>query len=462
MRKIIADHIDLLNKTASEIALSAADNREELLTQSFDQFRDVLLEDLEPILPPDNEPLAKGLNFIAGFASTLRQTRSAVDALQAGRPFLAKADDPAEVMPEEMSDMLDDWVNVGISCLRAMVNSTAELPNEGENLARLERQGNLAKLAGADGEEILIKTELPPDYHEFLTDPVDMLADFATHAQVFQERARAIAMDLEKQDALPDQVIEEFPELFPDLMEELTKAPPPFPPKRGAAPTGDDEELGAGGDPDASPDPGADANADDTPQNPIEMMVRLASIIVVVGGSILQAEGGDQTDEMNQDQDQIPGDNTANPAGPSPSRPPVFAKQAKQSSVFDVPLEKILGGEVEVDPTVADALEELLELRKSAAEAQTLRQELTGTTTELGKLKAMVEQMQKQPAPAKGHTMIVEKRDDTPQPSSSGDDMAKRAQRIEELRETNPEAAARELLKVTHSAGGRPFVSFQE
>ena len=176
---------------------------------------------------------------------------------------------------------------------------------------------------------------------------------------------------------MPDEVYEEFPELFLDV-EELTKAPPPFPPRKangagangGTAPSCDDEEMGSGGDSNASLDPGAD-QTDDSPQNLIEMMVRLASIIVVVGGSIPQADGGGSRTTRRI---KIRSRPTHCATGWSVTARATAIRQ--QAPAFNVPLEKIPGaGEAEVDLTVADVPEELIELRKNAAEAQTLRQE---------------------------------------------------------------------------------------
>ena len=49
MRKEIAEHLDTLKKSITEIALSGVDNREELLSKSIDQFHTAL----DPILPQD-------------------------------------------------------------------------------------------------------------------------------------------------------------------------------------------------------------------------------------------------------------------------------------------------------------------------------------------------------------------------------------------------------------------------
>ena len=447
MRKDLSGLIQTLEKSATEIALSGADDREQRLSKSFSEFEAAMFAQLDDVLP-NEEQLAKGVNHIGSFAHAVRQASNAME--------LVKAE-----APEEISDLADDWINVGVTALRTMVNGTAEVPADGENLERLERQGNLAKLMTPDGEEMLVKTDLPQDYHEFLTDPVDLLADYATHGQIFTERARMIAEDLQKSEMLPDQVVEEFPELF-DLP--MSKAL-------------EDENLGTGDDPDAAEDPGGDQGDDDLPQNPIEMMVRLASIMVVIGGSILQSQGQGAPPMMGDENGQRP-DNTAGPTGPvgggapPPSHrepPPTSRRQPpdelrRQEPDFgDVTLEKILKGEVAVSDTVADALEELDRLRKASTNEGDLRKQLLGTTAELTKLKDMVKQLQAQPAPAKGVTMVVEKRDDVqPLPQSTGEvDLNKAVADIERLRETDPEAASRALLKVTHATGGRPFVSFE-
>lgn len=459
MRKDLSGLIATLAKSVTGISTTQPlESRDELMAKSFSEFEATLLERLDPVLPPDEEPLAKGLNHIATFANALRSAGNTVNALQTGKPsWMVSSDggDADEKLPDEISDMLTDWINVGVDCLRSMVNSTAELPNESE-LRRLERSGNLAKIATFEGDELLVKTELPEDYHEFLTDPVEMLANMALHGQVFTERARAIAEDLQKQDALPDEIVQSFPELFE----------PPMAKAR-------DENVGTGGDPDAAPDPGTDPNGpddgtgDDAPQNPIELITRLASIIVVVAGSVLQGQGGGAPDDTDVDTGTDDGTNAPPVGNPTSRLPPQLRRQAPS---FDVPLKKILAGEVEVDPELADALEELDKLRKIAAAAKPaqpdaeLRKQLDGANTELAKLKEMVERLQKQPAPAKGTVMVVEKRDDTPGPlpQSGPVDLNKIAAEVERLRDVDPDGAARALLKATHAGGGRPFVSFED
>jgi len=476
MRKSITDLIDLLRTSTIEIANSAAEDREARLTKSLGEFQATLLDKLDPLLPPAEEPLAKGLNHIATFAQALRDIATRVKAMQTGQPSWMvqdSSDGQRETLPDDISEQLDNFIRMGVVTLRAMVNDTAELPDEGE-LERMQAAGELVKIETVDGSELLVKTALPQKYHEFLADPREMLTEYALLGRSMANQALAFADDMAKNGELDPDVITNFPELF---------EPDPLLKAIG------DENAGGGGDPDRANDEGSDPNTDlsnDAPQDPIELMVRMASIIVVVGGSLLQAQQGvDMTDQTTSGVNDNggaagapnPPDATAGATGnaaaggnaPPPTdndQPPWLKRRGAaaakiEPSFGEIPLAKILDGTVAVDPSIKEALDELLKRRgeeseivKAMGEADEMIKMLRGQVATLGQ----------QLAPPKGAVtdrfITVDKQmDSAPFGQTPREILAKSADHIRRLQELNPEGdqAARELVKMTHRGGGTPY-----
>jgi hypothetical protein len=251
------------------------------------------------------------------------------------------------------------------------------------------------------------------------------------------------------------------------VFQPLDKAGPPFPPKRHAA-----EEAGRNGgaetrpparssgppggtddDTDQGDDGGDEADAgagDDMPQNPVETITKLASIIVVIAGSLQQAMGaGDQPTT------------TADQSGGQAGDPRNVGLQ-RGEPILDQPLAKILAGEAEInipgmgDVTLSNALDELIKARK----------QLPGLQKQLGEkdaaflmLKQRYEELAGQPMPAKGaaKTFAVSKAEDgAPGAATTEGDMVT----VERLAKQDEEggAAAKFLIGRVHQGGGTPLV----
>jgi flagellar motility protein MotE (MotC chaperone) len=447
MRKNVAALVDTLNKSVQEIAASGAENTPDLLQKSMTEFQATLLQTLEPVLPTELEqPLGKGLNHIALFANTLRDCGRAVNAIKTGRPPWLVGNDESwddDKLSEAAKAGLDRFMDVGWLTLRTLANENVALPDDEDDLERAEQAGELAKVEAWNGEEYLVKTALPEAYRGFLTDPVDLVADYATIAREFANDAIDIAEPLAKVGLLPDDLTEAFPELF-----EQPQGPGAYANDdvaTGLGKAAGDEDFGAGGDPDGAPDPTDTDMSDDAVENPIEMMVRLAGVIVVIGGSIMQAAQGAANDATAEPPMEAP------PAPDPTARRPAFAKQ---EAIEDIPLEKILRGEVTVSDSVADALEERETLRAQLAKV-TANEAATQET--LRKLQETVERLSSLPAAPKGHVFAVSKRDDLSLPGQP--DQQAEAERVAELAKSNPDAAAREMLKMAHRAGGHPLIA---
>lgn len=423
MRKSnVADMIGVLQASVLEIAGSAADNKDDLLQKSFAEFEGAMLGDLDPYLPgePDEEALAKGVSHIALFQDALSKALHGV--------HLAAA-----VAPGDQIGEMGRFIAVGELVLRKMANATAEVVEDDADADAAETAGELFKVEDANGEDVLIKSVLPEHLAAYLTDPVILLTEEAEIARSFHEDVIDAARALQKAEALPDVVVTEFPELFEDSSA-LRKA--------------DDETMGAGADPSTGDDPG-DMASDDATQNPIETMVRCASVIVMLGGSLLKAGANDQP--VDQFGDDVSGvaDDSAGMAGP-PLR--------RQEPVLDAPLSKILRGEVEVRDDLADYIEnaehtrsELGVLKKSLDEEKAQNAEMRES---LRKMQETVQRLQAAPKAPQGVAMVVNKSDDYVIP---GQRPSERQEQLTKLAEVDPDAAAKELLKMVHQGGGQPL-----
>jgi hypothetical protein len=479
MRKDIAGLVGPLRTSVLGITASAADNPDGLLSKSFDEFGTALSGFLDERFGPEEEPLAKGLNHISAFASALNRMNQTVNAIKTGRPaYMIDTDGamPAEPIQEETTAALERFMRVGVLTLRSMVNDSAELPEGDEDLERAERAGTLFKIESEHGA-ILVKSDLPEHLRVYLDDPVEVMIDTALTGREFIEMARFQANELIKGEpaVFNDQLANAFPEVFEvpsaeeqaiemeleDALEELALYKANFPPPKkkpagqtdntsGGGPVGgQDEDVGDGGDPNdnAQEDPdatddgtdgmtgdGADGMADGAPANPLETMVRLASIIVVIGGSLLQGQG-QSVDGADGQGSVDPGD--ADNVGLQRGEP-----------VYAAPLEKIMNGEAFVDATVLDALEEREALLKRMPEMEAAMQKLQATVT----------RMQAQPAQPLGRQRVVSvaKSEDV----SIGLEGAANtiAAEVDTLRKDDPGAAARLLIKAAHAGGGRPML----
>lgn len=439
MRKTLTDMVGTLEQSVIEIAASPAENREELLKQSFGEFNTALAEETAP--PQDTlAPLEKSINHVAVFANTLRDANRTVMALITGKPSWIAGNDSngeTEILPAHLADELERWIDNGAIVLRAMVNDLAELPGDEEDLERAEQLGTLVKIQAIDGSDLLVKSNLPVDYHEFLADPAELMVAYADTARSYVNSALALAAPLLKADLLPPEVIAEYDELFES---DLHKA---------RDETFGDETVGDGASPDAAADPGADAGegddiTDGMPQDPLALLAKLASIQMVIIQSLQQAAGAggapddgqddgamDDGADDGQDDGQTAPDNTT--AGiPDDTTARKLPPLRRSAPALDAPLAK------------ADA-DELAALRKRNQDHE----------DELAKLKATVSRLEKMPAAPKGRVYVLDKNEDAGVKTIDGE---AEAVRIAKIADADPDAAARELLKMVHSGGGRPIL----
>lgn len=468
MRKDVSGLVDTLYDSVAGIVASAAPETNTLLTKSFGEFADALEAQLEAEYGPDPEPLAKGLNHVSAFANALVKMEASIEAIKAGTPIYEDDNEPVVASTQAA---LDRFLGHGMVLLKQMANDTARMPENEEDLERAEQAGELVKVMSQFGDEMLVKSELPEDLVPYLTDPLDLMTEIASLGHEFVEDARDIADNLLAADpeAIPEDLVKMFPLVFEDPLQKA------FPPKRPPAAQagrnqgdegddGDQADQGDGSDQDdtdpqfqmgqgAGGGPGAGDTsdvADDTPQNPIETITRLASIIVVISGSLQQAMGGQGAQGQQPDMAGGQGADVRN-VGLQRGEP-----------ILDQPLQKILAGEAELQVpgmgqmTFAEALEELGQLRKQVPQ---LNKALGEKDSALGLLKQRYQEIAGQPVrpPGMAKGLPVSKSEDG---MPGGTTIEGDAEKLEKLAEADPEGgqAAKFLIGRVHQGGGTPLV----
>lgn len=460
MRKSLEGLVATLRGSAIEIAASGVDNSEELLTKSFGEFDIALQAQLDTEFGPDGEVLAKGLNHISSFASALNRINQVVTAIKTGRPsYMLDSDSsmPIEELPPEIQEDLDHFIAVGVLVLRTMVNNTVELPIDDADMQRAEKAGELVKIDGVTGE-ILVKSHLTDDYLEFITDPVELLVEAAELSKSFLGRATALGEVLLAANplAIPKEIADSYPEIFiVDGADTLGKAfPPPkkkTPPAAGGGNDNSGSDATAGADDQGSgedpPDDGTDPNdlTDDVPQDPMQMIARLATMITVIAGGISQgAAGGDVADPAD--------DGSAAATMEGDPNDPRNVGLRRSEPMPDQPLAKIFVGHIEGDQTLVDVLTERDRLQKRVAE---LEKGEGDTATALKVMQDRMALLDTTPRAAVGVTRIVptvtKQADNTPGGLQKTDLMAE----VAELQKRNPEgdSAAKRLITEVHGRG---------
>lgn len=443
MRKSLTEMVGTLKTSVIEIANSSVDDRDQRLEKSIGEFQSALIAQVEGDQADAFEPLEKSINHVAVFANTLRDAHRAVTALITGQPRWMVEDSSSsatEKLPEHIAEELDRWVDSGVLVLRAMVNDLAELPEDEDDLERAEQLGNLTKIEAFDGTDLLVKSALPPVFHEYLSDPVLMLTDYADMARSYTNSALALADPLMKADVLPPEVIDAYPELFDAP---LSKA-------------NEDETVGTGGDPDGAYDPGSDQDTnpdltDDMQQNPLEMIAKMGGVIMVLAQAQLQLQAqaagqigdggdeqeGDEGDDAGTDPDQ---DETDSPAVGAASGMPDDTKKRP-----GMPLRRAAPADPDPLHKGAENDAAVAELRKRAADQD----------AELQKLRETVSRLQQAPAPAKGAVFQLSKGEDS---GVQAADATSEIERITEIAKQDGDRGARELVKLVHAGGGTPMI----
>jgi hypothetical protein len=287
MRKIFADKLALLKTSIAEISNAAPETRDALLAKSFSEFEADIGATLDEVAP-EPEPLAKGLNLISSLATLLTQVETTVKCICEGKAY--RYSDADEECPEHIQLGLHHFLAVGEMVLREMVNDHVEMPEDEMDAEKADRAGQLFKIDSA-GTVLLIKSALPENLVGFAQDPALLAIDRIELGRDLVAMGGDVLVALDQQGVLPD---------------ELRKA---IPPEMGSDDDAGDEmdgdesaDAGDEGMDDGSGDDGSgDDGGDGTDQmDPLEVIVRLASAIMVVGGSLIQAQGGSASEDEGE------------------------------------------------------------------------------------------------------------------------------------------------------------------
>lgn len=452
MRKNFAEALGTLQTSVLEIVESGAENRDELLGKSFSEFETAIGAQIDEIAPT-HEPLAKGLNLIASFASALAGVQRTVEAICEGKPYAYSSMDDREDCPEHVQEALDRFIDAGETALSMMVNDHVALPEDEDDAEKAEQAGELHKLETDEGE-ILVKSALPAELLAKAVDPALIAAHLIEVGEAMTDQGVAALADLDAEGLLAPELYKAIPERFRD--EEQGDEQP------AGDEGGEDPEAGGEGE---DPDAGAEGGEGGDPagdMNPIEVIARLASAILVVAGAMVH-QGGEGGDEQAVGDEVVDGAEGAEPQDEAPSQGDenqgvdAEGEQMRQANAQAQAAEGPAGGEPEDDkankkPPV-QKVEAPGELAKANQQNAVLTSQVEELQKQLGALGALVKDLASQPAPAKGALMAVPK---------AGDDVLGKmggaaGQDLEQLAKTNPTAAAKLMIKAAHSHGGRPF-----
>jgi hypothetical protein len=183
------DMVDRLRQSVAEIIASEAGNKEELLAKSFDEFQDALAEaeeiESEELEMEDDEDVDPVVAFADAIANADEIAAMLIDSGQ---------------VDEQTAHIFDQLAMVSDLSLRCLANTRA-LPVEEEEYDELEAMKSdgisvhempLAKNYEDEPDSILVKTDLPPEVAQFITDPAEIEEAMAA---IGMEMAEAAGVD---------------------------------------------------------------------------------------------------------------------------------------------------------------------------------------------------------------------------------------------------------------------------
>jgi hypothetical protein len=461
MRKIFADKLDLLKASITEISAAAPESRDALLAKSFSEFEADIGATLDEVAP-EPEPLAKGLNLISSLASLLTQVETTVKCICEGKAY--RYSEANEECPEHIQMGLHHFLAIGEMVLREMVNDHVEMPEDEMDAEKAHQAGQLFKI-DSDGGELLIKSRLPEHLVAFAEDPALLAIDRIALGRELVATGRDVLIAMDDQGLLPPELQKAIPPEDDDSEDETDQTA-----DAGdmGEDTGDGSDMGDGTDEDG-------AGGDDTDQmDPLEVIVRLASAIMVVGGSLIQAQGGSaaggedgmgaETDEDGTGEADMESEETGGP-GPAihegdndGSTPEGESGQGASDHTADAMHRKNAARQSAAGPAGSRAMfsagkkrnpDQAEKIAPGGGLGKAVEARMGKLEETLGVLTQGMARLLQQPAPGsdKGHSGI------TPAIPRSADGLGKAmGPDIAELAKTNPEAAATAMIKAQMAA----------
>jgi hypothetical protein len=316
MSATIAQMVDTLKASVSEIIDAGVPNRAELLEKSYDEFAVALNGELEKAVAAASEPLAgvsdvgeeplfKGLGVVGRVASLVSYIASQVKNIQDGVDYQGQtAKDDADKPSDEVTMYLGHALSFAELAMRAAVNEHVDIAEPGDD----DDDASFMVLKSFDGsEDFRVKTLLPAELAKFAIDPSHLDAANLNIASAILTEFGV------EQDALS--------KLFEPANENaLRKAAP------GATVTADPNA-------DATPANGGDTTdagdgSDQDPMGMLNLLGRLLAAAMIQLQSFMDAVGGgDAGDDTGADPNADPNADAGASATP-PATPPAAAADA--------------------------------------------------------------------------------------------------------------------------------------
>ncbi len=384
------DMVGRLRQSVAEIISSDAPDKEELLNKSFDEFEEAVAE-IE-----DDEVLDEG--------EYEQEDDGDIDPVVAFADALAHADEVAAALieagaiDENTAALIDHWSAVSDVALRAMANTRAEpiFDDEAFEAAKADGAGlyemALAKSDDAEDDEpeaVMVKTDLPEQVAQFITDPEDLAARMAD-----------IGLSIANFGGVPvDEMLAKF----------------------------DPEAEGMG--PEMGGDPAGLAQA-------IQVLMRLNAAALVQGEQVMRQLSGDMPDD---DGEGAPEEEVAEDEGyegeegeEEPSEEEMMAEEGEEEAPEEAE-------EDEEDPRFARKSASSSELKKVADAA--VAEAVGPLQKALADARAELDRMKSQPTAPKGALSAVSKSADNGKPDED------QLKKIAELPEQDRSVA---LMKLVH------------
>lgn len=469
--------ISTLHKSIGDIVTAAPENRDELIKISFGEFEQAMGSELAKAVEDgteeelakldlggdDEEPMFKGLGCVGRVAELMSRVAEQIKRITEGKSY--SSDDDNDPASEQVAALLEHMLQIGELALRAAVNEHVDPVGDDEDA---EDGMNYVEVPNAedpsDAASMVVKTVLPMELAKFACDPASLTLAAVEHGAGLMLLAGVPEETLGKLFGIDSGFARAG--FRSDVLSKDAGMQP------GA------QDLGGQ---DMSEPQGTDPN-DLVAQVEILGRIAAASLMQVdhvmtllgaqggddgagmdqggagqggvddAGGAMGQGDGSTAADDPTAAAQAAPpdgtdpaasGDATAAPdttAAPDPKKKP-FGKDAP------------VGGLAKADPEVAA-------LRGQIATMQQQMTKLSGDNPELIQLRRQVDQMSRQPAPAKGVVQVTGLSKAADAGGDGNDDLAKIASDYDRCR--TDDDRRRVLLKAAIKFPGMDLSELQK
>jgi hypothetical protein len=413
--------VDMLRKSVTSIVAAAPANQEELLAKSFSEFHAAAKETIEAelaksVTPAVEEPLFKGFGTVGRVANLVGSLAGQIATIKRGYEQWNVDKDgnpPADADPAspELVEHLEDLLLHAEMLMRVAVNDQCEPMDDGE-MAESGMHVVMVPITG--GGQMAVKTHLPEGLAKYATDPNDI------DNILIDQGMNMLALGGVDTEALGKAM--QGGELAKDITGGGAAAPMPM------------------SSADAASQAGAGLPDDGQPENPLDVIGRLAALIMVQVDYVQQMMDG-----TNEPTDPT-GEADPGAGGGSESNPSVSDAEAAAKAVTT-------GNLAKVDTASEEVLQKVLkEHGLDLGALKKMADDNLALTTKLNEFEQLVPELLAKAEPPKApliSTSVSKENEDAA--------LLNAAPVVEpDLSKMSPQSRAMELMKRQHRTAGRP------